>query len=388
MPVTEGDFWPEKGKQAGTAAAFGGVAAPVTGALGRVISPRVDEGVRRLMGEGVTPSPGQILGGMWKTGEEKLRSVPIFGDLITRAQRMSAGDLNRAAYNRALNPIGIDASDFPIGREGIRQVKTALSDAYNELLPKLSFQADDAFTAGLSNLRNMASGLEKTEQKQFERLLKEKLFQYMTPQGRMSGESLKIVEEQLGKLAKGYSSDPSFSKRQLGDALSEAVNLVRQTVSRSSPQYADRLRDINRGYANYAILRDAGQRAGTQEGFTAAQLAAAARAADKSVGKGSTASGTAFMQDLTDPGTRILTQRYPESGTPGRLMTGLGALGTGFMNPAIPAGLLAGGGLYTRPMQRLLAGAMTQRPPGAEAAAGLLRGSAPGLGFAGGLLQE
>jgi hypothetical protein len=340
------------------------------------------------MEEGVTPSPGQIMGGIWKTGEEKLRSIPIFGDLITRAHRMSANDLNRAAYNRALNPIGVDATDFPVGRQGVEMVRDRLSAAYNDLLPRLSFAADDQFTAGLQNLNRLAADLPPAELRQFNQIIRDKLFHNMTPQGRMSGASLKKVEEELGKRASGYRSDASYDRRQLGSALDEALNLVRQTVQRSSPEYAQQLRDINRGYANYAVIRNAASKANTQEGFTAAQLAAASKAADRSVQKGNTATGNALMQDLTDPGTSVLTQRYPESGTPGRLMTGLGALGTGFMNPAIPAGLLAGGGMYTRPMQRLLAGAMTQRPRGAEATAGLLRGSAPGLGFAGGLLQE
>jgi hypothetical protein len=380
-PVTEqGDFLSQKAGQVGMGAAGGAIAAPIGAGLGRMIAPMVDKSVKTLMREGITPSPGQILGGSAKAIEEKARSLPIMGDFISNAQRKSVDQLNRAAYNRALNPIGQDAAKLQVGREGVAMVKKKLSDAYEELLPKLSFKADSKFTQGLSKLRSLADELEPKYQAMFEKTLKDKVIGKMTPQGNMSGTTLKSVEGDLGRLAKGYQKNPDFGGRQLGDAIEEMQHLIRQTVERANPEYAAQLQAINKGYANYAVIRSAASRAGAQDGFTAAQLASAGRMADKSVGRGSTATGKALMQDLTDPGTRVLTQRYPDSGTAGRLLFDTGALAAGFMHPGIPLGLLGGGLPYTQVGQKILSGLLTKRPEGAAQVADLVRRSSPALG--------
>ena len=81
--------------------------------------------------------------------------------------------------------------------------------------------------------------------------------------------------------------------------------------------------------------------------------------------------------------------KYPDSGTAGRL-SNIGALATGAINPAIPAGLLGGAGLYTQPAQRAIAGLLTQRPAWAPLLADEIRMLGPlgGLfGSAGALSQ-
>jgi hypothetical protein len=377
------DFMQDKATQAGLGAAGGAIAAPIGAAVGRMISPRTAPEITALMDEGVTPSPGQIMGGGWKATEEKARSMPVFGDLITRANRMSIDDLNRAAYNRALNPIGRTADDLPVGQEGVKAVKQALSDAYEDLLPQLTFQADFPYLQGMNTVRRMVTTLPGTQQRQFNRILQDSLENKMTASGRMSGESLKAAEESLGKEAKGYLADASFDARKLGEALKEVQNLVRQTVQRSNPQQAQRLQDINRGYANYAILRRAGSMQKTEHGFTPAQLASAVKAQDKSVQKGQFATGQALMQDLSGAG-RAISQTYPDSGTAGRMLDagllGGGAAGAMMGQPAglaLAGGLLGAGTMYTRPMQKILATAMTKRPALAEPLSVFTRRMAP-----------
>ena len=144
--------------------------------------------------------------------------------------------------------------------------------------------------------------------------------------------------------------------------------------------YAEKLRAINKGYANYAIIRNAASRAGTEGGFTPVQLDAAVRAMDKSVGKGATATGTANMQDLTDAGRQVLANKYPDSGTIGRGLLDGGVLGAGLYNPAIPASLAAGGIPYTPVTQRIMASLLEIRPQGAESVGRAVRSSSPALG--------
>lgn len=382
-PVASGepeDFWKEKAKNTALSAGLGGVF-PAGAAL---ISPNVRPDVARLIKEGITPTPGQILGGRMQVAEDKLTSIPILGDAITSSRKKGLDEFNRAALSRALKPIGEKVDD--IGRLGIEGVREKLGKAYDDLLPNLTFKADPKFSADLTNIRTMANSLPPQQSQQFEKVLREQVIGKMTRQGLMSGERLKEVESQLGRLAKGYAGDANFDNRQLGDAIGEIQRVIRQTLVRSNPQQAKRLSDINTGYANYARLRDAASRQGALEGeFTPAQLAAAVRSGDKSVGKRAYSEGKALMQDLTDAGKNVLMQKYPDSGTIGRALLPLSLLGAGggasyITDNPIP---LAAAAMLTGPYlpggRQAAAALLAKRPQSAAQAAQAIRQIGPYL---------
>lgn len=374
-----GDFWHEKAKQTGIGAASGLVAAPVAAGVARAVKPVTNKAAQLLMKEGVTPTPGSMVGGAVKATEDKLTSVPLMGDLIRWGQKRSLNEFNRAVYNRALKPIGQSGDKLPIGRDGVQAVKAKLGKAYEELLPKVTFTADREFVNDLTTVRGMVTTLPDDIAKQFDKILKTKLIEKMTPAGTMSGETLKVVESELGRMGSGYRATADFDKRQLGDAIHELQSAIRRTLERSNPNYAEQLSKINSGYANYAILRRAASMANTADGITPSQLASAVKAMDKSVGKGATASGTARMQDLSDAGVEVLASKYPDSGTAGRLLD-IGAVAAGVHNPAIPLGLAAAGLPYTPTLQRAIAKLLEQRGAWAGPASQAIRQSGPVVG--------
>lgn len=377
-PVEGGnDFWGDKAQQIGLGALTGGVASPALRGLGRVISPQVSTDVQALMSRGVTPTPGQILGGGFARTEEKLTSVPFLGDMIKNAQQRGVQQFNAAAYNEALAPIGQKFSGT-VGQEGIEQVANKIGAAYNEVLPKMQFKIDPQFHADVMNLSSMAQGLPESQQKTFLNLLKTQIFNKVGPQGNMDGQALKGVQSELARVSKGYMGDPSFDNRQLGAAVSalrDAVdgNLVRM----NAPELAQKLSNANQAWANFTRIRTAGasQGAMNNEGvFTAGQLQNAVRSADKSVGKGATATGNALMQDLSGAGQRVLGSKYPDSGTAGRGLMSLlapGSVAAG-MATAPTTTLLTLGGIgagslpYTQLGQRAAAALLTARPQFAQ----------------------
>jgi hypothetical protein len=91
-PVGSGDFMAEKAQQIGTGAAFGGAVPAIASGVGRVISPRasVNADVLALKGEGIRPTVGQTLGGVFNKAEEKAISLPIVGDSIAAARQRAA----------------------------------------------------------------------------------------------------------------------------------------------------------------------------------------------------------------------------------------------------------------------------------------------------------
>jgi hypothetical protein len=373
-PVEGGnDFWDDKAQQVGLGALTGGVASPVLRGLGRIISPQVSSDVQTLMSRGVTPTPGQILGGGFARTEEKLSSIPFLGDMIKNAQQRGVQQFNAAAYNEALAPIGEKFSG-KVGQEGIEQVANKIGAAYNEVLPRMQFKIDPQFHADVMNLSSMAQGLPEAQQKAFLNLLKTQIFNKVGPQGNMDGQALKGVQSELARVSKGYLGDPSFDNRQLGAAVSALRDAVDGNLMRvNSPDLAQKLANANQAWANFARIRAAGasQGAMNNEGvFTAGQLQNAVRSADKSVGKGATATGNALMQDLSGAGQRVLGSKYPDSGTAGRGLMALlapGSVAAGMATAPTQTLMTLGGiGLgslpYTQTGQRAAAALLTARP--------------------------
>ena len=383
QPVTQGNFADEKLKQAGVGTGLGAVLGPVGNAIGRVVSPQTNQDAQALLKEGVRLTPGQILGGTAQKIEDKAQSIPLLGDMIVGARARGVEDLNRAAYARALKGTNIAPESLPVGQEGIKAVKDSISQQYDNLLPNLSFRPDAQYAQELSNVKNMAQNLGPNEAKRFAAILKE-IDSKVSPNGSMTGETYKIVESKLGNEAKKFSSSTDAYQRELGDALSETSNIMKSNLMRSNPQYADALNEANSNYANYVRLRNAGARAGDQSGgFSPAQLAAAIRASDKSVGKGNVATGQALMQDLGDQAVNVMGGKVPDSGTASRVMLGGALGGAAFVEPTVLAATGAAALPYTKTGQKLAELLLTKRPAGAENTAEALRKILPLLSGSG-----
>lgn len=361
QPVVNGDFGEEKLNQIRTGAAFGAAMAPVGAAVGRALSPNVNPQVKALMDQGVTPTPGQIIGGALQRAEDKLMSVPLLGDAITAGRKRAVEQLNRAAYARTLEGTGVDAKSLPVGREGIAAVKEAISKQYDDLLPKLVFKPDSQFSQELSKIQQMASGMGQKEQAKFQSLLDD-IANKTSPNGSMIGETYKTVESKLSQEAKRFSGSNDAYQQELGQAISATLDSMKSTLLRSNPKYAKELAQANSNYANYVRLRQAGAAAGDQSrGFSPSQLAQAVRGSDKSVGKGNVASGKALMQDLSDAGVNVLNSKYPDSGSIGRALLAGGLGASAIANPAI-IGVGAAALPYTPSGQKIMAALLTKRP--------------------------
>ena len=385
QPVVEDqdNFWSEKGKQTLVGGATGAAVAPIVGALARVIRPNTSKAARTLLDEGVTPTPGQILGGAYRTTEDKITSLPLIGDAITSARKKSLDELNRAVYQRALTPIGQKADDLPVGREGVARVHQQLQDAYNTLLPNLSFKADQPFTQAVATVRGMVRRLPQQIKGELEDIYRDKVVSRMTPQGLMNGRSFKDAESDLGQEIRRLSKDPNRHAQQLKDAVIELRDQMRQALTRSNPAHAAELQAINQGYSNFARIRDAGAALGDKSGgFTPADLLGAVRRNDHSVGKGQFATGRAQMQDLADAAVATLPGKYPDSGTTGRVLLGgmaTGALGGAgyFGNPLIPIAAAAGALPYMPGGRQLAAALLARRGAMADPMAQSLRNATP-----------
>ncbi|WP_124083910.1 hypothetical protein [Burkholderia gladioli] len=368
-------FGGQKLQQIGIGAGLGAAAAPVAGIVGDALQGAGGAAQQQLAKAGVTMTPGQIMGGTWGSLENKLTSVPILGDVIKGAQQRAVQDFNRATYDQVLAPLGQKYSG-PVGQQGVSAVRQTIGDAYDNALSRMTFQATDPqFQADIGRLAGMAQGLPPAQQQAFMNILQTQVFGKLGPQGMMDGQTLKGAQSELGRIARGYGGDPSYDNRQLGAAIGEIKNAIDNSLPRyNAPDAVQGLANANAAYANFARLRAASASQGAMNNggvFSPAQLQSAVRAADKTVGKGSTATGNALMQDWSQTGMGVLGKGYPDSGTAGRLGTA-GAIGALISHPALLANpgtwaAAAPMAAYTPYGQKLAQALLMSRPAGAQA---------------------
>lgn len=388
IPVTNGDYATEKRNQVATGAMFGGALPLVAGGVGRVISPKAstDSSLQLLRDSGVNPTLGQTLGGRWNAVEEKLQSVPLMGDAISLARGRALEQFNRAAINRATNPIGERVES--VGQTGVKEAGDKVSAAYDSTLSRIGgVKFDQQFVNDLGQLRNMTSNLTAPMSTKFDRTLQQVLSGRTSPANGMTADTFKKVDSEIGNLAGKYQKSQVASESELGDAYKQLQSLMRDQMRRSNPSLSGDLRNADAAYANLVRVEGAAKAGKNADGlFTPAQLNGAIQAADNSTRKRAVARGTSLMQDLANSGQKVLGNKVPNSFTADRMLLGGGGLGMYAVNPAIPASLLGGAAMYSPLMQRLLVGSMLSRPQNAKTVARMLNDSTPMLAPASGLL--
>lgn len=341
-----------------TNTATGALGGYVGSKIGGMLNPQTSPQVQALMKEGVTPTPGQILGGGARRFEEAVKSQPFLGDMIKGAEDRATVQFNKAAINRALAPIGKKIND--VGRDAVEEAYNIISKQYDDVLPKLNLSQDKQFVNKMNELVGMAAdGLPEPQAQRFFNIVKRQIVDKFTSSGKMSGQTLKEVESDLGTEAMGYLKDQTFDNRKLGAAIRQTQTLLRELAQRTNPQYASELAKLNKAFANYMRIEGAAGRIGSDSGvFTPAQLQSVVRQLDPSKGKRAFAQGNALMQDLSEAGKEVLSNRLPNSGTADRLLANGGALLNPLTYPGAGVGVMA----YNPASQWALAQALTRRP--------------------------
>lgn len=371
-------------------AAGGAVGHGATRALGRVLAPETDTAVKGLMEEGITPTPGQILGGAAKKAESALESVPFVGTGIREAKGKAIEEFNQATLNRVLEPLGKKIDK--IGHEGVAEARNLVENAYENAIKGLKrVDFDSKFDGALSNIRQMAQQLPAERARQINKIIDDSLLGKMTPAKTMSGQSFKESESAIKRLAREYRQSTDADQRQVGDALNAVVDAMRAQASRTNPKVAESLKEADTAYARLLRAERAASMQGAPDGiFTPSQLGNSVRSMDSSLRKKDIAQGKGLMQDLTTAGREVLGDSLPNSGTADRLLS-TAALGGGYLfDPFIAAGMVGGRAAYTSPGRRAIAAALTKRPEAVRTAGEVVKSTAPYAGLVGiqGFLNE
>jgi hypothetical protein len=386
-PVTDtGDYWGDKLKQALLGSAGGAAISPLAAGLARAISPNAIKRVAGYSEAGIQPTVGQTLGGMASRVEEKMQSLPFLGDAITAARNRAKDQLNIATINKTLAPIG--ESVKVSGQQGVAEAGNKLSAVFDDAISRVKqVTLDPGFTQGMDKVTSIASALEPGLQQKLKDLINKEFSNRLGNSGEMSGQAFQDAYSALGKEASTFSGMSSPGARDYGAAVKQLQSELQSAAERTSnPDAQKALKAAREGWANLVRVESAATAAkGTGGVFTPGQLLGAVQKGDDRVRDRGVARGEALMQKWANQAQEVLGNKYPDSGTAGRI--GMNALGvaSGTVSPYIPIGLGLSSALYTNPVQKLLTKAITSRPADAAKYAEALRRAIPGISGATGL---
>lgn len=357
---------------------LGALASGVTSRGARLLN---DAGVPLTLGQigrAANNLPGRIAAGL----EERLAGFPIVGDVINAARDRGTDAYNRTIANRALEAATAASgrverlpANVATGREAIAHVGDRLSARYNQLVPNLAVQPDQAFMAAGNRALAETRTLPDTMRDQYGRIINS-IMENRAPNGALRGDALKEAESKLTGFIRSYSSSGDPDQRGMAAALSVYREGLRDLVERQNPRFRGELQGLNRGWAQLATLESAAGGVGNTTGVvTPKGYASAARMADSSVRRRATVRGEYPNQPLTDAAADILPNRTPDSGTAGRAALFLGAGaggGAAYIDPRehpfLAASLGTAAAVSTRPGQVALNRLAFGARPGAVSA--------------------
>lgn len=344
-------------------AAGGAAGQKLANALSRVVSPQTAPAVKELIDQGVTPTPGQTMGGYAARLESGLESVPFLGQGIRQAKTRAVEQYNVAALNKVLQPIG--KSVTKAGYEGVEQARALASDAYEQAFKVLKrVDIDPQFQGAMANIDQMLVSVPKKIQRQFASVIDDSLYTKITPANTMAGRSAKAAYSDLSKKATRYMKSADPDQVQLGEALKAVADEVKGLAARTSPRAGSMIKKADEAWTMLLRVENAASRAGAQEGvFSPALLGAASRQMDSSGRRVASAQGRAPMQEFSDIGRSVLGETLPNSGTADRALASGMLLGGAYMvDPLVAASVVAGRGAYTPTGQRAIVAALAKRP--------------------------
>jgi hypothetical protein len=347
----QGGTLPEVGEAAGWGGVGGGVGHAIGGAAQHGASRAVSPGASRLIDEGVTLTPGQMMGRSASKGEEALTYVPGIGGGIQRARDRSLQQYSRAEVNNALRPLGVETRE--VGEDAIAQGRQLISDAYDEakgriVLPRNARQ--QAVIAADNDIRREVPLLSQTNRNALIDLVQRRVLgRGPNRSAEISGVEFKDMDTELGDLIRRRSKPTSSAEEQeMADALRILQSHLRDRVAPGANGTVDdvaRLTDANQAFRNLVPVRKAGSKAAGDIGeFNPTQMFRSAEQANVQ------------QSPLNRPAREVIP------GSPGRPMSvlrkSMQILGGGGGAVAAPAvtvpAWLAANAAYSRPALSLL----------------------------------
>ena len=370
--VGEGDFGGQKTEQVVLGGVTGPIGEKVVAGAGRVLNPLVSKAEKTMRDLGITPTTGQTLGGQFKTLEEFAQNLPLIGSSIENARQRVLFDFNKGVINKALGKIDDKLPANVIGRDAISYASDQVSAQYDDVLSKMSFDLDFKTTSDILNSLSKAKSLDANQRQKVTETLNDIVFGKFAGQ-KIDGPTYKGIESDLRKKAGNYVNSATASEREIGDALTDVLDVLKKELYSQNPKQTSKLRRVDSAYGDLAVINVAAANSGASSGvFTPKQYSTAVRQQDKTRRKTLFAQGSARGQEVSDAAVEVLGD--PTNATTlGRVAASVGG-GLGlFSQPqvAIPA-MVAVPGAYSPGGQAIIDALLRSRPELAKQFGGML----------------
>lgn len=377
--VGEGDFGRQKTEQAVIGGVTGPIGEKVVAGAGRVLNPLASKAEATMRELGIVPTTGQTLGGQFKTLEEFAQNLPLIGSSIENARQRVLFDFNKGVINKALGKVNDKLPVNVIGRDAIAYASDQVGAQYDDVLSKMSFDLDFKTTSDILSSLSNVKGLDANQRQKITETLNNVVLGKFAGQ-KIDGQTYKGIESDLRAIASNYASG-SASEREIGDALSGVLGVLKKELYAQNPKQTPKLRRIDSAYGDLAVINVAAANSGAASGvFTPKQYSTAVRQQDQTRRKTSFAKGRARGQEISDAAVEVLGDETNATQI-GRLAAST-AGGFGMLSQpqvAIPA-MFAVPAAYSPAGQTALDALLRSRPDLMRQTGGLLSRQAAPLG--------
>jgi hypothetical protein len=274
--------------------------------------------------EGLTV--GQQLGGVPKSIEDAITSLPVLGDIVNQRRLEGLLDFNKAAFRE------VGGQPMGYGEGAAEALKAARIKAYDNAVAGKEFDLNDPiFTQDMVDALAARSKLTGKFADDFDVAVKNSLAE--TPIGSSTTDTMTGPQyQQAQRSLSGYRSEtkkPGF-EQDYRDALGGVSGALREMVERQDPTLVPLLRDADIMYRGEKILESAVEKAKMDptglgaDVFTPGNLVQAVSTNTRKF------AGTPPLKQLGRYAQNVLPSKVPDSGTARRAaLTGLGTLGLG-----------------------------------------------------------
>jgi len=228
-------------------AAIGAGIGMIGGAAGEYMIPRATEAAKNLLKRGYPLTPGQYFGGTVGSLEQKV-SLPFAQETIQSARRSAVEMFSRETIDNILKPLGVKAPKGFEGESLVDFAQQAVSDAYQNIVPKLSITTrpvDEVIDEVIAKRINSGEFVD-ADVDGFEKVLAG-VYKKHISNGKLSKQKLKDAESdittEVNKLLMG-----SGVERAYGRALKEMRNALREQIVKQNPDVPS-LQRVNRAFA-------------------------------------------------------------------------------------------------------------------------------------------
>lgn len=297
--------------------------------------------VQRLRDEGVELTVGQAVGDSGRLGdfikgvEDRMTGLPIVGDMVNARRLEGLQGFNQAAMRRAGAP---GANITETGAQGMQQVRQSVGDAYDNALNPVTIDANDPqFFADLVDTRRGVNAIPNVNgaQDAANAGLQARIDGAIDPlTDQISGRGFQEAYRGLARTGRERANgDYGY---EIGQVMRQGQDALGGALERQNPGAFDAFIEANAANRRANVLADAMKNAANQgdELITPAQLNRAdVISTSRLNGKIDSASGNRPFYDLATAGQAVLPSKVPDSGTAGRLATGMllgGAAGGGY----------------------------------------------------------